>query len=267
MDHDRLSAKRRLKYAARDVLYRTQMFFPLRSCYETFFDRKSKSRRRQMRILYAPFISKGDIVFDVGANIGVYSEIFTELGAKVVAVEPNPRCCESLFRLAQCRLVHVEQCAAGSTSGSAGIRICELSPISTMTDRWFEISQHNPALRDARWLGELEVDMVTVDQLADRYGVPTFLKIDVEGYDDQVLRGMSFLPRALSFEYVPQGSEVAYRCLETSILKGQYEYNYVGETDTQFAWDSWLTADELRIRLRSRTSNEAFGDIFARRIA
>ena len=240
----------------RDVLYATRLFYPARSCYETFFDRKTKSARRQRKNLYAPFISKGDLVFDVGANIGVYSEVFTSLGAKVVAVEPNPQCCESLLRLAHCRSVDVEECAAGPASGTSAIRICEISQISTMTDRWFEISQQNPALSHAHWFGQLEVPMLTLDQLAHRYGVPAFVKIDAEGYDDQVLGGMSFLPKTLSFEYHPQGSEVACRCLER--LGERYEYNYVRDGETQLAWPSWVTAEELRNRLSS------FGDVFAR---
>jgi len=249
------------------LLYGTKAFYPLRSCYQSLFNRRKRAHRREMRELYAPFVRQGDLVFDVGANVGNYSEVFTELGARVVAVEPNPRCCENLRRLARARPVHVEECAVGDAPGKANLRVCESSTLSTLTDRWYEVSKQSPLLRDANWLGALEVNMVTLDQLAHRYGIPSFVKIDVEGYDDHVLRGMSFLPQALSFEYVPLAPEVAMRCLESAALAGRYQYNYLPEGKTQVAWESWVSAEALRERLASGTGNEYFGDVLARRIA
>jgi hypothetical protein len=59
---------------------------------------------------------------------------------------------------------------------------------------------HELVLAVYSFTAELEVDVVTLDQLADRYGIPTFVEIHAEGYDDHVLRGMAFRPPALSSE-------------------------------------------------------------------
>lgn len=40
--------------------------------------------------MLAPFVGRGDLAFDVGANNGLYTETLLELGAEVIAVEPNP---------------------------------------------------------------------------------------------------------------------------------------------------------------------------------
>jgi FkbM family methyltransferase len=224
--------------SARGLLYGTPVFFPLRSCYQSILSRHKQARRRQMRAFYLPFVRRGDLVFDVGANVGTYSELFSELGAKVVAVEPNPRCCETLRRLARVRDVHVEECAIGDEPGKATLRICENSGVSTLTDRWYQELQRSPIHRDAKWIGELQIDVVTLDRMAERYGVPNFLKVDVEGYDDRVLRGMSFLPQFLSFEFNRLMPDIAMRCLEMENLR----------------------IDDL-------AGEDEFGDVLARRIA
>lgn len=217
-----------------------------------------------MREFYAPFINPGDLVFDVGANIGSYSELFTELGAKVVAIEPNPRCCKTLRKLAKTRQVVVEEYAVGEEQGSAKMRICEQSALSTLTDRWYEKSQQSPLLRDAQWLGEIEVEITTLDQLAKRHGVPRFVKIDVEGYDDRVLRGMSFQPETFSFEFTRRAPEVAMRCLETEVLADRYQYNYVRGMDMRLAQESWVSVKELRARLNAISGDEEYGDVLGR---
>src|SRR5262245_14614026 len=48
------------------------------------------------RALYRPFIHPGDLCFDIGANYGFKTEVFLSLGARVVAFEPQPDCCQEL---------------------------------------------------------------------------------------------------------------------------------------------------------------------------
>jgi len=261
------STRDRIERSARELLYGTTVFFPARTYYQSLFNRQKQARRRKMQEFYATFVHRGDLVFDVGANIGTYSELFSELGAKVVAVEPNPRCCKNLRLLARAREVYVEECAVGDVPGKANLRICEESGVSTLTDSWFEQLKQSPIHRDSKWLGELEIDVVTLDQLSERYGVPSFVKIDVEGYDDHVLRGMSFLPSALSFEFNRLVPEVAMRCLETANLANHYQFNYVAGMDMRLALESWISVGELRERLDAVAGDQEYGDVLARRIA
>jgi hypothetical protein len=108
------SARDKLERSARELLYGSALFYPLRSAYQYAFNRQQRLFRCKMREFYAPFVRRGNLVFGVGANVGMYSEVFSELGAQVVAVEPNPEFCKNLRRLARVRPVHVENCAAGT---------------------------------------------------------------------------------------------------------------------------------------------------------
>jgi FkbM family methyltransferase len=219
-----------------------------------------------MRRFYAPFVQKGDLVFDVGAHIGRHAEIFTDLGGRVISIEPNPRCCEQLARLAKVRDIHVENCAAGDTPGKLKLRICKDSVISTVVDAWYEGARRSPIHRDAEWLETLEVGVVTLDQMAERYGTPTFVKIDAEGYDDHVLKGMSFRPRGLCFEYNRLLPEVAERCFETRALSSGYEFNFSPGLDLRNVCEEWMSAQQICKHLSDFAGNEEYGDVLARSI-
>ena len=260
------SIRHKLEKSARELLYGSALFYPLRSAYQYVFNRQKLLFRRKTLNFYANFVRRGNLAFDIGANVGSYSEVFCELGAKVVAVEPNPECCQNLRRLAHVCPVYVENCAAGDLPGKATLHICDYSGLSTLTNDWYEASLQSPHNRDAKWTGTLEVEIVTLDQLAGRYGVPDFVKIDAEGYDDQVLRGMSFRPPTLQFEFNRWLPAVAMRCFDAPALASGYEFNYVRGLEMQLACERWLRGDELRAQLDALTRNEWNGDVLARRI-
>jgi FkbM family methyltransferase len=257
--------KRTIKAAIREHLYGSPVFFPVRTAYQCIFDRAKLVDRRQMRDFYAPFVRRGDLVFDVGAHFGKYAECFTSLGATVIAIEPNPSCCDSLRQLARSRNMHVENCAVGDQPGKVKLHICvEYPSLSTVTSEWYEAAQNSPLQhRNAHWQEPIEVDVVTLDQLSGRYGVPSFVKIDVEGFDDHVLRGMSFQPRALSFEFNREVPQVAERCFDAPVLASGYEFNYTSGTKLSCA--QWMDAKELRSQIFN--AERYFGDVVARRVS
>src|SRR5258708_18399669 len=106
--------KRKIKSSVRERLYGTPLFFPVRMAYQYIFDRAKLVDRMQMRAFYAPFVRRGDLVFDVGAHFGKYAECFTSLGATVVAIEPNPSCCQTLHQLPRSRNLRLENYAVAA---------------------------------------------------------------------------------------------------------------------------------------------------------
>jgi FkbM family methyltransferase len=256
--------KRKLEQYVRKSLYGSRLFFSVRDFYQRLLDREKMAVRKKMRALYSPYIRHGDLVFDVGANVGDYAELFAELGARVVAIEPNPRCCEKLSELALARDIRVENCAAGDAPGRLPLHICVENPtISTVADEWYEAAQHSAVHGKNKWLESVQVEVVTLDHLTKRYGVPTFVKIDVEGFDDRVLRGMSFQPSALSFEFNREIPQVALRCLDAPILTQDYEFNYLLGMNMELASDHWMDSNELRSRIFA--GEKSYGDVLARR--
>jgi len=153
----------------------------------------------------------------------------------------------------------------GDQPGKLKLHICvEYPSLSTVTNEWYEAAHNSPLQhRNAHWQEPIEVDVVTLDQLAARYGVPAFVKIDVEGFDDHVLRGMSFQPRALSFEFNREVPQVAQRCFEAPVLATGYEFNYT--YGTKLSSGQWMDAKELRSQIFK--GEKYFGDVVARRVS
>jgi len=255
----------KLEVTARELLVGSRFFSPLRYGYQFFFDRERYAHRLRMRNFYSSLIRKGDLVFDVGAHVGRYSEIFTDLGATVVSIEPNPRCCEQLRRLAKVRDVHVEQCAAGDTPGKLKLRICDNSVLSTVSEDYYQEASKSPIHKGEHWTESVDVQIVRLDQLAKRYGIPAFVKIDAEGYDDRVLLGMSFRPRVLTFEYHSHVvRDVPVRCFQAPVLSSGYEFNFSRGLSLTYASEKWLGAKELQERLVEFAGDEVYGDVVAR---
>jgi hypothetical protein len=133
-----------------------------------------------------------------------------------------------------------------------------------VTNEWYEAAQNSPLQhRNAHWQEPIEVDVVTLDQLAARYGVPSFVKIDVEGFDDHVLRGMSFQPEALSFEFNREVPQVAQRCFDAPVLATGYEFNYT--YGTKLSSREWMDAKDLRTQIFN--GEKYFGDVVGRRVS
>ena len=149
--------------------------------------------RRQRQHFYRRLIAPGDLCFDVGANIGDYTATFVALGARVIAVEPQPTCIEELrARFTGDDRVTVVPVALGAEEGSAPLFLREFSGLASLIENWEGRGRH----RDA-----VEVVVSTLDRLIAAYGRPKYIKIDVEGYELPVIRGSHCAVELISFEY------------------------------------------------------------------
>lgn len=257
--------RRTAETRARELLLGSRLFPVVRNVYQRVFDHEKLASRKRTLDFYRGFTSRGDLVFDVGANVGEYSDTFLALGARVIAIEPNPACCEKLKMLAKRGKLVVENCAVGDAEGGASMRICSESGLSTLSTEWYETARSSPIHRHAAWPGTITVRVATLDSLAAKYGVPKFIKIDVEGYEHRVLAGMSFQPDGLSFEYHFALLNLASACLRSRPLQGAYRFNFIVGNDHAFELATWVAADDLEKALAKVQSSEEFGEIFCRR--
>jgi len=250
------------KARLKNALYGSALFVPARNAYQGIFNRAAASLRSRMQSFYGQFFQQGDLVFDIGANAGDHSEIFADLGAKVIAVEPNPECCKVLHKLSRRSPVTVEQCAVGDSVGTIRLHLSAESTLSTVSERWVEKTKEIPSLSRTKWLNSIEVPVTTLDVLAERHGIPRYVKIDVEGYEEQVLSGLSFFSDFLSFEFHILSSDVATRCMER--LRG-YDFNVIVGSNPEFVHSTWVPSGEISDWMASYRGDKDFGDIFARR--
>lgn len=223
---------------------------------------------RRMQRFYAQFIQPGDLCFDIGAHVGNRLWAWSKLGAQVVALEPQPLCMKLLRRwFGQRPGVTLVEAAVGATEGEATLWISERTPtVTTLSTAWIDRVQQADSFADVAWQTQIVVPVTTLDALIAQYGMPTFCKIDVEGFEADVLQGLSHPLPVLSIEYVPATKEVALACIAELQRLGTYEFNWsVGE---QHRWQSprWLPPDEMAAQIKRLRVDDKSGDIYARQI-
>lgn len=224
------------------------------------------AKYRRMVRFYGQFLGPGDLGFDIGAHVGSRVRAWRRLGARVLAIEPQPDCL-SVLRLLFGRSpsVTILPVAVGSAPGVASLAVSSATPtVSTLSSDWISSVSRDPSFSRVRWDQTVSVSVVTLDDLVSTYGVPAFCKIDVEGFEVEVLRGLSAPLRALSFEYLPPAHEDALTALDLVSGLGSYEYNYVSVETARFATSSWLSASELVATLDRVRPLGRSGDVYAR---
>ena len=220
-------------------------------------------RRRQLQF-YRQFVHARGLVFDVGANTGERTDVFAALGSAVVAFEPLPQLSGALVdRFAHNPAVVVRATALGATPGIAQLRMGDESTISTMSDSWREAVTSSGRFSDHRWGEAIDVPVSTLDVEIALQGRPDFCKIDVEGFELEVLRGLSSPVPALSVEYTHEQSDVAESCLHRIAALGDYRFAFsVGES--MVLWSrGWCSLAATLDGLRSLDEPLPWGDLYA----
>jgi FkbM family methyltransferase len=136
---------------------------------------------REVELLPA-LCEKGKLAIDVGANKGLFVDYLRAVGAEVAAFEPYPHFAQQLQRFYR-KSVNVQNVALSDKPGRAQLRL----PKDNVS--WATLAETNrlEMADPARGLEVVDVEVRTLD--AYQFQNVTFIKIDVEGHEEAVLRG------------------------------------------------------------------------------
>ena len=223
---------------------------------------------RWQRALWKPYIRPNSLVFDVGANLGDKAAICRRLGARVVCVEPDPRTAGNLRqRFADDESVVVVEAGLGSAPGHFELH---LSPYTTRSS--FVVDRMKALGDDCGWDAVARVAVKTLDELIATHGRPDFCKIDVEGYEPEVLAGLSQPLPVIQFEFHGELLGDAAACLSRLEALGMRRFNAIlhpaGGRWLQPTLDRWflpesVSRDELLATLTGLQSHVLSGDLVA----
>ncbi|MFB1487930.1 MAG: FkbM family methyltransferase [Thiocapsa sp. C4-3m] len=225
-------------------------------------------RRSRMDAFYRAFLAPGDLAFDIGSHVGDRIGCFRRIGARVLAVEPQPMLVRTLRWLyGRDPAVRIEATAVGRASGRADLRLNRDNPtVSTLSTGFISAARDAPGWEAQYWDGAIEVACTRLDDLIERHGMPRFIKIDVEGYEAEVLGGLTRPVDALSFEFTTIQKDVARSALAECSRLGYARFNAVFGESYIFVHDVWVDAAAIGRWLDTLPHTANSGDIYARRV-
>lgn len=246
----------------RQFLERTGLLIRIKKIYYAADTRLNLSRTTA---LFSHVCGPGQLVFDVGANLGQKTEIFASLGARVVSVEPERRCSDYIrSRFAGSSQVTVVTAAVSDAPGRLSLFVNPQTPeISTLDREWLT---SGPDKDKAGQIEEQSVEVVTLMQLIERFGTPDYIKIDVEGFETHVLKGLSVAVPHVSFEFHADNiADLTERCALVDAL-GAYDFNFTLANTYTLAQEQWAPSAQLLKAIRTLARQRPqWGDVFARR--
>lgn len=215
---------------------------------------------------YSQLVRAGDLCFDVGANVGRRTQVLLRLKTRVVAVEPQEQCLQRLRRkFGTNDNVILVPAAVGEQPGKAQIQLCDSHSLSSLSTRWIESVRASGRYAQCTWSRSVTIDVTTLDELIAQHGRPAFIKLDVEGYEHEALKGLSQPVKCVCLEFTPEFIESTRKCVDRLAQIGPAAFNYCLEsTATSFALAQWASPTEMNAILPTLTSQKQAGDIYAR---
>ena len=218
---------------------------------------------QNQKVLYSKFIINNDLVFDVGACYGKKLVTFLQLNSRVIVIEPQKICMNYLKNNFTCNNVSFIDKALGETESTADFYEGKDHSLSTMSKEWMAIVKENHNNISHEWKNSYQVDVTTLDLLIEEYGMPSYIKIDVEGSELNVLKGLTKSVKMISFEYVKSNIQKSIDCIKHINNIANYEYNYSIGENHRLELDLWQDY-KLIMNILSGPDIPSWGDIFSR---
>jgi FkbM family methyltransferase len=202
------------------------------------------------------------LIFDIGYNLGQFSRELTEIfpNVSIVGVEANPHlkgyCSENT--------VIVNALAGEKDNSLEDFYISPAHTISTASKTWME-----GRFKNETWHPPIKLLTVTLDRLIEEYGNPDLIKIDVEGYEYSVIKGLNKKSGIIMFEWtVEDFHSKVLLCIERLQSLGYTKFGYTDATTEKTSFSEnieYKDWDKIDIFQKiNNTPNDNFGMIYCK---
>jgi len=207
-------------------------------------------------------LNNNDIIFDIGAHNGEKSIKLVNFFSKIVLVEPQPNCIEILkTKFSKLENAIIVQAGCSSKEEILDLKINSSNPlISTFSEHW-----DKGRFKNSKWDKSLKIKTITLDKLISKYGHPSYIKIDVEGFEYKVVKGLSKKTGIISFEFTSEFFQESVNCLNYLEKLGYEKFNFSEGERKKFS-TSWLKKNQLIASINDEIKKDSlfWGDIYCR---
>ncbi|WP_034886445.1 FkbM family methyltransferase [Gillisia sp. JM1] len=190
--------------------------------------------------------SRNNLIFDVGANIGSKSIIFSKLARKVVSFEPS----EKLFIFLQKKFANTNvilfNYALGNSVSKSDLYIVENNEAyNSLNKKHIEITATSRNIATIDTVKHQQVNVEIIENFITKFGIPKYIKIDVEGYEYEVIKGLKTTVPIISFEAnLPEFSEESIQIIKylDELSLNRYKYNFT--VSNSFIMKNFIAKEE-----------------------
>ena len=214
----------------------------------------------KLKKFYSKIINENHLCFDIGANIGKKSKLFLSTGAKVIAFEPQQECVKNLSILkTKYKKFSFHVVAIDSCEGNKLLNTSNYSEIATFSDDFKNIYKNKNVI----WLDQKMVPTVSLNRIIELYGLPYFCKIDVEGYEFEILSSLNFNIPLIEFEVVAGFKKKAIDTINFLDNKNT-SYNYTLNEQPYFQFKNWTNLKDIINVIKQLPDNQFHINIFVK---
>jgi FkbM family methyltransferase len=182
-----------------------------------------------------------NLIFDIGFNVGEFTQTcFNKYkDCNVIAVEANPNLCNAVSQhfFTNYNFSLLNNLVSNNEGKEIDFYICHnATGVSTASTKFMENSRFtkgskNVEANSIKWAEPIKVQSITVDSMIERYGMPDLIKIDVEGYEYNVLSGLTQKANDICFEWHEEERDNLYKILEHLQSLGYEQFGVIGWFD------------------------------------
>ena len=206
--------------------------------------------------------------FDIGANVGNWTLANMNMANQIISVEADPETFKTL-KLATGftkKVIQMNYAVCDSKNETIDFYKCSSNTISTINLEWLASDKCRFHGNEGRVYEKISCATISLDKIIEIHGVPSLIKIDVEGGEFECIRSLTQKVNDLCFEWASELKDITFLCIGYLYSLGFSKFYLQNEDNYTFRPNESEYVDLQKIRelLNNTTPKKEWGMIWCK---